>query len=263
MIGERWRLDGKVAVVTGAGRGIGAASALALAQAGADVLIAARTEADLVEVAESVGALGRRAEVVVADLADLDAVAGLAEVAKARYGRLDIAVNNVGGWMPRPWLDTTPGNLERAFHFNVATAHALTRSCVPLMLEAGGGGAVVSISSAMGRLADRGYVSYGTAKAALAHWTRLSARDLAPRIRVNAVAVGTAATSALEVVVSDESMRSAVEASTPLGRIADPSEIAAGVLFLASPAASYITGKVLEIDGGAEQATLDLDLPDL
>jgi 7-alpha-hydroxysteroid dehydrogenase len=115
----------------------------------------------------------------------------------------------------------------------------------------------------MGRLANRGYVSYGTAKAALAHWTRLSARDLAPRIRVNAVAVGTAATSALEVVVQDDTMRRAVEAVTPLRRIAEPSEIAAAVLFLASPAASFVTGKILEVDGGAEQGTLDLGFPDL
>ncbi|MGC9960659.1 MAG: SDR family oxidoreductase [Acidimicrobiales bacterium] len=259
---DRFRLDGRVAVVSGAGRGLGAAAAVALAEAGADVVIAARTSDDLEEVAEKVRGLGREAEIVVADLADLDAVAGLAESARRRFGRLDVVVNNVGGWMPRPWTETSPGNLERAFHFNVSTAHALTRAAVPLMLESGGG-AVVSMSSAMGRLANRGYVAYGTAKAALAHWTRLTASDLAPRIRVNAVAVGAAATSALEVVVQDDSMRQGIEAVTPLGRIGDPSEIAAAVLFLASPAASFITGKILEVDGGTEQGILDLGYPDL
>jgi len=262
MILERFRLDGRVAVVTGAGRGLGAAAAVALAEAGADVVIAARTAADLETVAEQVQGFGRAAEVVVADLSDLDAIAELARTAALRFGRLDIVVNNVGGWMPRAWLETSPGNLERAFHFNVATAHALTRAAVPFMLE-GGGGSVVSISSAMSRLANRGYVAYGTAKAALAHWTRLTARDLAPRIRVNALAVGSAATSALDVVVQDDAMRATMEAATPLRRIGDPSEIAAAVLFLASPAASFITGKVLEVDGGAEEGTLDLGFADL
>ena len=262
MILERFRLDGKVAIVTGAGRGLGAASALALAEAGADVVIAARTSSDLDAVAAQIRALGRSAEVVVADLSDLDEVGRLAQIASDRFGRLDIAVNNVGGWMPRAFLETSPGNLERAIHFNVSTAHALTRAAAPLML-ASGGGSVVSITSAMGRLANRGYVSYGTAKAALTHWTRLAARDLAPRIRVNAVAVGSAATSALDVVVRDDSMRRAIETATPLRRIGDPAEIACAVLFLSAPASSFVTGKILEVDGGAEQGTLDLGFPDL
>jgi 7-alpha-hydroxysteroid dehydrogenase len=259
---DRFKLTDQVAVVTGAGRGIGAASALALAEAGADVVLSSRTEEQLRDVAAQVESFGRRAIVVPADLNDLDAVAGLATAADDAFGRLDIVVNNVGGSMPRPFLDTSPGYLERAFHFNVTTAHALTRVAVPIMLR-GDGGAVVNISSTMGRIAGRGYVAYGTAKAALSHYTRLAARDLAPRIRVNAIAVGSVATSALEVVLDDEKMRTEMEATTPLKRIGEPEEIAATVLYLASSAGGYVTGKVIEADGGLDTPNLDMGLPDL
>ncbi|MGV3758777.1 MAG: SDR family oxidoreductase [Actinomycetota bacterium] len=262
MIQDRFRIDDQVAIVTGAGRGIGAAAAVALPEARADVLLSARTEAQLAEVAAQVEAAGRRAVVVPADLSDLDAVAALADAAREAFGRIDVVVNNVGGTMPRPFLDTSPRRLVEAFSWNVATAHALTRAAVPTMLE-GGGGAVVGISSMMGRAAGRGYVAYGTAKAGLAHWTRLAAMDLAPKIRVNAIAVGSVATSALEVVTGDEGLRSQLEANTPLRRIGEPEDIAAAVLYLASPAGGYVTGKVLEVDGGIQAPNLELGLPDL
>jgi 7-alpha-hydroxysteroid dehydrogenase len=128
---------------------------------------------------------------------------------------------------------------------------------------AAGGGSVVCISSVMGRISGRGYVAYGTAKAALAHWSRLAAADLAPRIRVNAIAVGSVATSALEIVTGDEGLRTTMEQNTPLQRIGDPDEIAATVLYLASDAGGYVTGKVVEVDGGISVPNLDLGLPDL
>jgi 7-alpha-hydroxysteroid dehydrogenase len=262
MIQDRFRLDDQVAIVTGAGRGIGAASAIALAESGADVVLSSRTKEQLDAVAAQVEAVGRRAVVVPADLSDLDAVARLADIAKQQLGRIDIVVNNVGGTMPRAFLDTSPDRLIREFSWNVATAHALTRAAVPIMLETGGG-AVVGISSMMGRTAGRGFVAYGTAKAALSHWTRLAAQDLAPRIRVNAIAVGSIATSALEIVLEDDTLRTTMEQGTPLKRIGDPEEIAATVLFLASAAGGYITGKVVEVDGGIEQPNLDMGLPDL
>lgn len=255
MILDRFRIDEQVAVVTGAGRGIGAATAVALAEAGADVVISARTEDQLEAVAGRIEAAGRRAHIVTADLSDLDAVAGLAGAAKEAFGRLDIVVNNVGGSMPRAFLDTTPNAMTRAFEWNVSTAHALTRAAVPVMLENDGTGAVVNISSLSGRVGSRGFIAYGTAKGALTHWTRMAAADLSPRVRVNAIAVGTIATSALEMVTEDEGMRTAIEGNTPLGRIGEPEEIASAALFLASPAGGYITGKILEVDGGAEKGS--------
>ena len=262
MVMERFRLDDRVAVVTGAGRGIGAASALALAEAGCDVVLAARTEEQLREVAEGVEKLGRRAVVVAADLMDLDAVAGLATTAAQELGRLDVVVNNVGGSMPREFAKTSARALEEAFHFNVSTAHALTRAALPHLLQSDGA-SVVNISSVIGRVTGRGFLAYGTAKAALAHWTRLAARDLAPRVRVNAIAVGSVATSALDIVTGDEGLTRAMEDATPLRRIGEPDEIAATVLFLASRAGGYATGKVFEVDGGIEAPNLDLGLPDL
>jgi 7-alpha-hydroxysteroid dehydrogenase len=262
MILDRFAMTDKVAVVTGAGRGIGAACAVSLAEAGADVVISARSADQLAEVAKRVEDAGRRAVTVPADLSDLEAVASLVERARDAFGRLDLVVNNVGGAMPRPFMDTSPGRLEQAFHFNVSTAHALLLPAVPLMLE-GGGGSVVNISSAMGRLAGRGYVAYGTAKGALAHYTRLAATDLSPRIRVNAIAVGSVATSALDIVMQTDELRQALEGATPLGRIGDPEDIAAAVVYLASEAGSYITGKVLEVDGGIEAPNLDMGLPDV
>jgi len=259
---DRFRLDDQVAIVTGAGRGIGAASAIALAEMGADIVLSSRTAEQLDEVAAAIEKIGRRAVTVAADLSDLDAVAGLAGAATDAFGRIDVVVNNVGGTMPRPFMDTSSGYLARAFSFNVLTAHELTKAAVPAML-AQGGGSVITISSAMGRLSGRGYLAYGTAKAALAHWTRLAATDLGPTIRVNGIAVGSTATSALEMVTSDDAMRAQLEAIPVLRRIGDPEDIAATVVYLASAAGGYVTGKIIEVDGGLDTPNMDLGLPDL
>ena len=259
---DRFLLTDKAAIVTGAGRGIGAACAVALAEAGADVVLSSRTPEQLEEVAGRIRAAGRRALVVPADLSDLEAVAGLVAAAKDEFGRLDVVVDNLGGTMPRPFEHTSPRFLEEAFRFNVVTAHALNRAAVPIMLETGGG-SIVGISSVMGRVSGRGYLAYGTAKAALAHYTRLAARDLAPRIRVNAIAVGSVATSALDLVLGDDAMRAQMEQATPLRMIGHPDHIAATVLYLASDAGGYVTGKVVEVDGGLDQPNLELGFPDL
>ncbi|MFM8303415.1 MAG: SDR family oxidoreductase [Actinomycetota bacterium] len=262
MIADRFRLDGRVAVVTGAGRGIGAACARALAEFGADVAITARTEAQLHEVAADIEARGRRALVFPADVSDLTTLDALVDATVREFGRLDIVVNNAGGSMPQPFLDTSVKAFEGAFHFNVTTAFALTQAATP-HLVASDHGAVVNISSVMGRVRDRGFAAYGTAKAALAHLTRLLAADLAPKVRVNAIAVGSVATSALEIVLTNEPLRDEMVAKTPLQRLGEPEDIALAALYLASDAASFVTGKIWEVDGGIEAANLDLHIPDL
>jgi 7-alpha-hydroxysteroid dehydrogenase len=259
---ERFRLDGKVAIVTGAGRGIGAATALALAEAGADVTLAARTTEQLEAVAEQIRAFGRKALVVPTDVVQNENLVTLADRTAGELGRIDIVVNNAGGTAPRPFMDTSAGYLERAFHFNATTAFVLTKAAVPHMLEQGAG-AVVNISSAMGRMRDRGFVAYGTAKAALAHMTRLMAADLAPKVRVNGIAVGSVATSALEIVLTNDELRTTMVEGTPLRRLGEPEDIALAALYLASPAGSFVTGKIFDVDGGLEAPNLALGLPDL
>jgi len=261
MLTDRLRLDGRVAIVTGGSRGIGAACAIGLAEQGADVVLGARTPETLAEVAERVRALGRRAEVVTADLNNLETLGGLVEAANDAFGRIDIVVNNVGGTAPRPFLDTKTRHVEEAFRWNVLTAFELTSLAAPALL-ASGNGSVINISSAMGRLRDRGFLAYATAKAAMVHMSRSMAADLAPKVRVNVVAPGSIATEALDTVLNDD-IRKTMVSYTPMRRLGKVTDIADAVVFLAGDAASFITGKMLEVDGGIETPNLPLGLPDL
>jgi len=188
-------------------------------------------------------------------------MAALVDRAVQQFGRVDIAVNNAGGSRPGPFLDTTEAAFNEAMQWNVTTAFNLTQLAVPHMLEAGGG-SVINIASAAGRFADRGFAAYGTAKAALIHLTRNLAADLAPKIRVNTIAPGSIATSALDNV-GGEAVKRAMVAGTPLKRLGQVEDIAAGAVYLASSASSFVTGRVLDIDGGIQLSNLDMGLPDL
>jgi 7-alpha-hydroxysteroid dehydrogenase len=251
MLLDKFRLDGKVAIVTGAGRGIGQGCALAFAEQGASVVVAARTQEQVEATAEQARAFGVQAVPVVCDVMQRADLERLVETAMRELGRIDLLVNNAGGTPPMEALHTSEAMFEEAFRFNVTSAFLLTRLCVPKMLATAGGGSIVNISSAAGRLVMAGFVAYGTAKAALSFMTRELGREFAPKVRVNAIAVGAVETSALAPFLDDE-LRAKMEALTPMRRIGTVEDIAIAALYLASPAGGWVTGKVFEVDGGTE-----------
>jgi 7-alpha-hydroxysteroid dehydrogenase len=259
--GDPFRLDGKVALVTGAGRGIGAAIAVALARAGADVALVARTGADLDGIAAEVRSHARRTVEVVTDLRTESDLHGVVDGVAHELGSLDLLVNNAGGATPGAFAEVSTAQLDDAFHFNVSVPVELVKAAVPHLLR-GDGSTVVNVSSNLGHVAARGYLVYGTVKAALSHLTRLLAADLAPRIRVNAVAPSVVDTAGVASALTGE-MRQQIANATPIGRLARPEEVASTVVWLASPASSYVMGEVIDLDGGAEAITFPRQIPDL
>lgn len=261
MLLDRFRLDDKVAIVTGAGRGIGRAIAEAFAEVGADVVCAARTLEQIEDTAAAVRRFGRRAVAVPCDVTERAQLERVVATALRELGRIDVVVNNAGGWPPKGWQRTNEKFLEGAFRFNVTQAFLLSRMAIPPMREAGGG-AIVNVSSAISRLIDPGFIAYGTSKAALNYMTKALAAEVAPAVRVNAIAVGAVDTSALRPFLNDE-LEAKMASMTPMGRIGRPEDIALMALYLASPASSWVTGKIFEVDGGIEKSNWPLDLSDL
>lgn len=260
MILDRFRVDGRVAVVTGAGRGIGRGIAIALAEAGAHVVLAARREPTLREVASIVERYGGRALVVPTDVLISEQLDNLSERALSEFGGVDLLVNNAGGTLPGPALHCTDQQLADAFHFNVTTALHMSRALAPSMAERGHG-AIVNITSGLSHLVENGFVAYGTAKAAMSHMTRLLAHEWAPHVRVNAIAAGATQTDALAMVTADPALSKQIEDLTPMARLGTVEDIAAAALYLLSEAGSWVTGKVLEVDGGTVDSNWPFSMP--
>ena len=263
MILDQFRVTDQVAVVTGGGQGIGRGIAIGLAEAGADVVVGARTEADLGEVVAQVRATGRRGLAVVTDVMVAEDRQHLLDETLREFGRVDILVNNAGGTGPRPAMQTSEAFFETALRFNVTVPFMMSQLAARAMVDTTGGGAIVNISSRSADLVLSSFVAYGAGKAALNQMTRNLAVELAPRVRVNAIGVGGVATRGLEVVLTDENLRREFEKNTPMGRAGQPEDIAAAALFLASPASSWVTGKVLQVDGGTDRPSIDVPAPPL
>ncbi|MFM2042395.1 MAG: hypothetical protein RLY86_971 [Pseudomonadota bacterium] len=244
-----FRLDGRTALVTGAGRGIGRACALALAGAGAQVIAVARTAPDLDDLAaaaDTVPAAAGRIEPWVADVTEaafLDRVAGLPV--------LDVLVNNVGSNQPEPFTAVTAETLDRLLTLNVRAAFLTAQAAVRAMIRAGRGGSVVTMSSQMGHVGSPNRTVYCMTKHALEGLTKAMAVELAPAgIRVNSVGPTFIETPLTRPMLEDPAFQSFVLGRIPLGRLGTVEEVANAVLFLASPAASLITGASLLVDGG-------------
>jgi NAD(P)-dependent dehydrogenase (short-subunit alcohol dehydrogenase family) len=242
-----FRVDGKIALVTGAGRGIGRAIALALANAGAEVVLNSRTPAELEAVASEILGHGGRARVLPFDVTDTAAV-------RDKIGgitRLDILVNNAGVNRPQPFLEVDEATLDRMIALNVKAAFVVAQAAAQMMVEAGSG-VVINMSSQMGHVgSERDRTVYVMTKHALEGLTKAMAAELAPKgVRVVSIAPTFITTPLTEPFFANAEFKKWVLDRIPLGRIGTVEEVANAVVFLTSPAASLVTGSSLLVDGG-------------
>ena len=243
-------LEGKVALVTGGGRGIGATIARVFAESGAAVAVTARTAADVETVAKEIEAAGGRAVPIAADITDFDQLPGVVAQTVDAFGSLDVVVNNAGAGGSPLFVDTRVEHLRHSFDLMVAAPFELVRVALPHLL-ASPGASVINMTSVGAYRATRGNLAHHTSKAALAHLTRLMAADLGPKIRVNALVPAAIETPGLrEVFDRRPELRETVVAHTRLRRIGTPEDVAYAAVYLASPAAAWITGTLLDITGG-------------
>jgi NAD(P)-dependent dehydrogenase (short-subunit alcohol dehydrogenase family) len=241
------RLDGKRALITGAGRGIGQAAAAALAEAGAHVVLVSRTRSELDEVAAAVAENGGSAEVETVDIADVEATRRVFD----GIGPVDVFVNNAGTNRPAPLLDVTVEDFDAVMALNVRGAFFCVQSVARHMVAAGTGGSIINISSQMGLVALPARSVYCASKHAVEGMTKSMALDLAPhQVRVNTIAPTFIETPLTRPMFQNQAFMDDVMARLPVGRVGQVTDLMGAVLFLASDASALMTGSCLRVDGG-------------
>ncbi len=246
--------SGQSAVVTGGTRGVGLAVVRSLLRAGADVLTCGRRppEAEDVLAVSGPGGGERRAEFVVADVREPDAAAALVAAARARFGRVDVLVNNAGGSPSVPAAEASPRFFSSVVTLNLLAPFYCAQAANAVMQGQSGGGRIVNIGSVSGIRPSPGAAPYGAAKAGLINLTETLAVEWAPKVRVNCVTAGLLDTGAGPEHYGGDAGLARVAATVPLGRMGTPEDVAPSVLFLASPASSYASGTNLVLHGGGE-----------
>ena len=242
---------GKTAIVTGASRGVGRATALRLAEAGADVVVNYLSNAaEALETVEMCKAKGVGAVAVAADVSEFAGAQEIAKVALERFGRIDLLVCNAGVWDGAPIEDMSEELWNKVINTYLKSAWAMTKACVPAMKKRSSG-AIVMVSSTAGQRGEANYSNYAASKGGQISFTKALASELCPKIRVNAVAPGWIETAMVREVFNDESYKESVLKSIPLQRMATTDDVALSICFLLSPWSQHITGEIININGGA------------
>ena len=253
MLLDAFRLDGRTAIITGAGKGIGYSIAESFAEMGANVVCAARTEADVEAIAVRARELGVASLPVTCDVTREDQLKQLVDETVGHFGGIDILINNAGGGGRGygPIDKVGMSDFEDSLRMNLSSAYTLVHLSVPHLRQSQYA-TVVNVSSAMSWMVDRNMAAYGAAKAGMEQMTRILSHELAPGIRVNAVAPGAVDTPAAAFLKSDPGLLAETISWIPMQRLGRPLDLALSILYLASDASSFVTGKVLEVDGGMQ-----------